>query len=71
MRFLSDAAAGDSSESEPEQVDQATLSRAQILACYGLTPDLLAQLVVKERAAEEQRKARKADGHAADEDSDF
>ena len=70
VRFLSDAAAGDSNESEPEQFDHATLSRSQILPCFGLTPDLLAQLVVKERAAEEQRKARRADGHTAAEDSD-
>lgn len=71
VRFLSDAAAGDSSDSEAEQPDHATLSRSQLLACYGLTPDLLAQLVVKERAAEEKRRDRTAAGHTAeDEDSD-
>ena len=67
VRFLSDAAAedpSDSSDSEPGQAELA-LSRAQLLACYGLTPDLLAQLVRKEIAAAERKLLRRAGEQAA------
>ena len=70
VRLLTDAAAGDSSDSEQKQQDLNTLSRPQLLACYGVSEDLLAQMVTKEKEAEERKKERRATGHPAAEDSD-
>ena len=70
VRFLTDAAAGDSSDSEEEQQEQGTLSREQLLACYGLSEDLLAQLVAKEKEAAERKKERRNQGRPAPEDSE-
>ena len=59
VRFLTDAAAGDSSDSEQEQQDHSTLSRPQLLACYGVSEDLLAKLVAKEKEAAERKQERR------------
>ena len=70
VRFLTDAAAEDSSDSEHDQPAHLSLTRPQLLACYGVTADLLAQMVAKEKAAEERKKARRAEGLTAAEDSE-
>ena len=70
VRFLTDAAAEDSSDSDQELPPQLVLTRPQLLACYGVTTDLLTQMVAKEKAAEEQKKARRAEGHITGEDNE-
>ena len=70
VRFLTDAAAEDSSDSDQELPPQLVLTRPHLLACYGVTTDLLTQMVAKEKAAEKQKKARRAKGHIAAEDSE-
>ncbi len=70
VRFLTDAAAEDSSDSEHELPPQLEMTRPLLLACYGVTTDLLSQMVAKEKATEERKKARRAEGHTAAEDSE-